>query len=939
MHIGGRKPEFLTRQEYELQMQRSLKMRRGEMGDMLGEAGIFAAGSLATMGVGALFGGPAGLIAGTLVEGALTATVGYGIKENQAAREAALFAVSTRANLGVGQRSMKWDDAEELRRMFHREDRSRWSYLPFIGDRFRNDTELYDVWKGDYAGGMLKNTNLQDVDAVRQFTREAKGLMEEIAGLANTTKDSIRETRAGLAQFNITHTRDVSKILHDITTYQLAGGLTHEQAAKEYMGFLNAGLSQGVDATSAAQSSMNQANYFRLLQEQGKISPWADPAGLAMNQQQMAGHWQRNTGVGMAASASGGSLNTWALWEWAKFVGGGDPILGYMELKAGTRSFLGAPQEMQLAFLRNQLKELGPREAFALLTGLTHGDVALTRSLRSQLFDGVDVGRIGLVGAVGEIQRRGGQGDHWAHLSGDTLKKNYNLSRVAIEDPEEYNRLKKITAAEHLIKQSELSLKDLREEFEYMGYSKDQLDSIIGGVSGDMLFMTLGRQGVDVEERIRQFTWSKETQTDLFNAIRTYVRDPKEAEKRIGQMTGAILREADKQNQKVGRFSLQLARSFNVHESIAPQMLLAYGAEYKEKFEKSNIAKRGGHEAALRMAEHFQSGTMNREDIMRLAEAAFEANTINRTVRDQLNEIALHMQPGVTMSVKDLQGILALQMPEISDFFDIGDIHAPKRLFDWKGYFSITPQSFGVVGLSNSYHYVKDTISNGNNIADLQQNFGKVVSSYLAASGPSRKTKEQAEAKKKVDDFISRMAKERGLDEKELRKAFLAHGSALSHIEKTMDRLNEAKRIDNLEKKREAIMDITEHLDSKERAGIEYLIKNDLLPIDKSFLGNHSWAGEAIGELYNTLNAGAADWDKMWEAAQKGQFDEGKGTINDLALSIYTLSDSIAKKDPTKPNSSTYEYRQKIEANQRKEREKSNKNNGEKTTTRTNWEN
>ena len=178
LKIGGRKPEFLSQEELQFQMQRSWHHRTEELGIEVGGGGVAVGSSLLGMALTR----PMGLVKGSLVGMAIDQTAGrfYDVAIAQPAEYRRNFRKMTEVtdlNSGAGQRRMSAEASDELSGRFYERDQQSWArYIPLVGDaladRLAPDTKASEIMPKMMQLGLFRDQNLKDVDKMEAFVKD-----------------------------------------------------------------------------------------------------------------------------------------------------------------------------------------------------------------------------------------------------------------------------------------------------------------------------------------------------------------------------------------------------------------------------------------------------------------------------------------------------------------------------------------------------------------------------------------------------------------------------------------------------------------------------------------------------------------------------------------------------------------------------------------------
>lgn len=300
MKLGGRKPEFLSQEELEFQMQRSWHHRMEDLGVEAGGGAVGAGSSLLGMALtksmrfvkGSVLGLATDQIAGRLYDVGVAQPKEY-------RRELADTTEITDLNAGVGQRRMDRDTSDELAdRFYHRDRQDHLRYIPLIGDylaeRKAPDTKASEIMPKMMQLGMFRDQNLKDVDKMEKFVIDTIGIVEKFAGLANTTKDAILGLKAKLNNLGYDE-KQQNSLMGKMVTTSMSTGLDLATVANYGQMFGQMGLQAGMNKGIVTQSGLTELASTKALQEAGFIDRSLDPGSLSI----------RNTQRGIAYGQDG----------------------------------------------------------------------------------------------------------------------------------------------------------------------------------------------------------------------------------------------------------------------------------------------------------------------------------------------------------------------------------------------------------------------------------------------------------------------------------------------------------------------------------------------------------------------------------------------------------------------------------------------------------
>ena len=310
LKIGGRRPEFLTGGEYQFQMERAARYGREEMIDML----IGGGATMGAQALGTAMGGPLGFVAGTAVGVALDQTVGKIVEPfidaRKARREMRQFTDMTNLNLGLGQRRMSDDAANELADRFHHHDVSAWKYVPIVGGalgkRLGPDTRYDETFKKMAQLDMFRDVKADDVNKIEERVKETVKIVEKLAGLAHTTKEAILQMKGGYTAMGFTDTL-ANQAVSNVVKTSLATGIDANTINSYNVAFQRGAFANGYNASVVGQVGVNEIASLRAGQELGTVSRMYDPGTLAMQNVSNAMAWG-HTGLGKVVRFGSGSI-------------------------------------------------------------------------------------------------------------------------------------------------------------------------------------------------------------------------------------------------------------------------------------------------------------------------------------------------------------------------------------------------------------------------------------------------------------------------------------------------------------------------------------------------------------------------------------------------------------------------------------------------------
>jgi hypothetical protein len=348
LQIGGRRPEFVTPQEYQFQMQRAVHHRQSELIDMAISAGGSLGASALTSALtsstalGAM--GATGLVAGL----AVPIGIGLGLQQltkpiiqpmldrRAAVREMAEFTEMADLNRGTGQRRMSEESSRELALRFHEQDVSKTRYIPIVGGmiagRLENTEKQKEIFKKMASMDMLRDINVEDVDAIQKRVQKTADIMDKFAGMMNTTRDTILKIKG---QFNAMGFNDTQQnaALESVARFTYSTGFSKDAALQLHgaftqMGFQSGNFRMGQENLQAAYG-LNEVASIEALRQGGMISRMYNPGTLGQQFYQNAVNLGQ-TGWGRVTERGGGNVASAA--DYYRRQGAGSTVLG-MELE------------------------------------------------------------------------------------------------------------------------------------------------------------------------------------------------------------------------------------------------------------------------------------------------------------------------------------------------------------------------------------------------------------------------------------------------------------------------------------------------------------------------------------------------------------------------------------------------------------------------------
>ncbi len=365
LRIGGRRPEFLSGSEYEYQKQRSWGYRKEETMDMLIGGGATMAGSAigtAIMpGPGTAWGMAAGFIIDETVGKALAPYMQY----RRAGREMRQYAESTDMNWG-GQRRMSDSTAQTLGEYGWMKEKNAFDFVPFggaIADRIRPDQTFTKALKNMGQLGLLKDTDLSNVDELKKMVNKTIEFTDKMAGVLHASREGVMQLKATFQKMGLNDLQQNAAI-GSVARTSLSTGLNTETVLQAYGSFQQLGAQAGFflqgNAGLQAESGLRELERIRAGQAAGNISLKHDAGTLA--QQRFVNAAQ------MAASPYGtvtqfGNGSTGMAMQGLAALGGGDAQLGYLLRNTEVYGSQKGVLETQREMFRNVQKQLGFRGA------------------------------------------------------------------------------------------------------------------------------------------------------------------------------------------------------------------------------------------------------------------------------------------------------------------------------------------------------------------------------------------------------------------------------------------------------------------------------------------------------------------------------------------------------------------------------------------------
>ena len=350
LQVGGRRPEFMTSQEYGFQMQRAVQHGRSELIDMaiaggtsLGASAVSGAltGSTAMgmLGIGTGF-SLAGLAApigiGLLVQQATKPLVQPMLDRRAAVREMAEFTEMADLNRGTGQRRMSEEASRELALRFHETDTSAWRYVPVVGGmiagRLENKDKQAEIFKKMASMDLFRDINPEDIDKIQDRVKKTSDIMDKFAGMMNTTRETILKIKG---QFNRMGFGDLQQnaALETVANFTYSTGFSTESALQLHgafgqLGFQTGNFRMGRENLQGSYG-LNEVASLKALQEGGLLSKMYDPGTLG---QQFYMNATRTMRTGWGRVTEHGRGNVAATADYYRAQGGGNEVLG-MEME------------------------------------------------------------------------------------------------------------------------------------------------------------------------------------------------------------------------------------------------------------------------------------------------------------------------------------------------------------------------------------------------------------------------------------------------------------------------------------------------------------------------------------------------------------------------------------------------------------------------------
>lgn len=321
MKIGGRRPEFMTQDELQFQMQKSWNHRMQDLGMEATSGGAAVGASLIGMGLTKSM----GLIKGSLVGMAIDQTVGRAIdvgivRPHEYRNDFRRFAEAQDLSFGAGQRRMSDDVAGKFAdSSYAADDPWRMARLvplvgDFIADRGKPDTDIKEFKKKMMAGGLFRDSNINDIAEMEKFVRDTIKVVEKVAALNNTTKDAVLAFKANLRAKGLnTNEQDAAAL--NVTQTTMSTGLDFNTVTSYNTLFQTMGYQANMRKGIVAQSGLAELRQIKALQQAGLIDEEMDAGSLAIKNTQRAIQ-NTQTGSGKVATYGGPNLSVGRTRDW-----------------------------------------------------------------------------------------------------------------------------------------------------------------------------------------------------------------------------------------------------------------------------------------------------------------------------------------------------------------------------------------------------------------------------------------------------------------------------------------------------------------------------------------------------------------------------------------------------------------------------------------------
>lgn len=319
MKIGGRRPEFISPEEYDFTMQRSWHHRKGELLDQ-----VISGGGAAASSVGGMYlTRPLGMLRGLGVGMALDATVGNLIssvwtRPREYERGFREFTEVTDFSNRATQGRMSEDGSSRLASSFYRQESSPWvragfGMIPIVGDylgkavekRLTPDTMPSETFKKMSSLGLLRDIDPNDVEKIDANVKNTMKIIEKFAGLANTTKDAILQMKASFNNMGFNGGQQ-DTMLSNLTKTSLSTGIHIDQLLPMAQTYASMGYNSGFNKSIVAQSGLNELSAIKAMQEYGLIDRMQDAGTLSQMHLMTAQNFVKS-GWGKVSTFGGGS--------------------------------------------------------------------------------------------------------------------------------------------------------------------------------------------------------------------------------------------------------------------------------------------------------------------------------------------------------------------------------------------------------------------------------------------------------------------------------------------------------------------------------------------------------------------------------------------------------------------------------------------------------
>ena len=282
LKIGGRRPEFLSSEEYSYQRQRSWNYRKEELFDetvgggtaMLADALTYIPGVNFTVG-----------LAAQVVTGGLMKPY---FEQRRAGREMRQWAETTNMNWGSGARNISKQDADALGRKEYLEEHPWWSHIPgggIINKRLRPELENSVVRKQMMETGLMRDIDPSDLDEIDKRVAKSKEFINRFAGTMHTTRQAIMDMKITLDRMGLNNGQQEVAIAN-IAKSGLQTNLPTEYLTQAYGNFMQAGTQMGFTNrfSPGAQGNfgLEELNMIKAGIDSGNILKSHDPGTLAM---------------------------------------------------------------------------------------------------------------------------------------------------------------------------------------------------------------------------------------------------------------------------------------------------------------------------------------------------------------------------------------------------------------------------------------------------------------------------------------------------------------------------------------------------------------------------------------------------------------------------------------------------------------------------------